>query len=158
MPSDSTVRARVRATWGLAAIGRVGTRSSTVSRKITFRWPQWSAGVRPVCDHSQPRKVTSSGSEGSPARALHWRTASLVLVQFSAERLSAWSLIDQKSSAAQWRAKSQASSGRVHALAPEERKAPLKGVRGVRRVDVEVAEENLLLGGNARGHRLGGDG
>src|SRR5438477_488063 len=65
----------------------------------------------PTCVHSQPRYVTRSGLWGSPATALHCRTASFVSRQCWGEIDSAWSLMLQKSRPEQKRAKSHASAG-----------------------------------------------
>ncbi len=92
-------------------MGRGGTWSSAVSRKITFLCPKWVSGVTPTCVHSQPRKATMSGFLGSPARALHCRMESFVSCQWRGEMASAWSLMLQKSNSEQKRAKSQASAG-----------------------------------------------
>jgi len=82
-------------------MGRFGTRSSAVSRRITFLCPQWSAGVWPIWVHSKPRNATTSGLGPSPATALHWRTAFLVSRHMRGVSPSAWSVIAQKSRAAQ---------------------------------------------------------
>jgi hypothetical protein len=76
-------------------------RASSVWASTTFLCPQWVSGVGPTWVHSQPRNATVSGFVGSPATALHWRIASAVSRQARGEMNSAWSLIDQKSSAEQ---------------------------------------------------------
>ena len=59
-----------------------------------------------------------SGLGPWPAVAWHWRTASLVRDQRSGVEASAWSVIDQKSSPEQNRAKSQASATGCAPLPP----------------------------------------
>ena len=49
----------------IAAMGRVGMRASSVSRRMMFLCPQWFSGVVPSCVHSHPRKAMTSGLAGS---------------------------------------------------------------------------------------------
>ena len=106
----------------------VGVREHHVLVAVVVR-----PGVVPTCVHSQPRNATVSGFAASPATALHWRIESIVSRQCFGVMRTSWSLIDQKSSAEQKRAKSQASAGGC---------APSPPIGG--RLNMKASSENVV--------------
>ena len=104
------------------------------------------ADLRPLPAEDRSRDRDSSPS---PAIALHWRIDSIVSSQRVGVSVRSWSLIDKKSRDEQKRAKSQASATGCAPSPPLIGRREREGVEGEGRVDVEVAEEDLLRLGDA---------
>ena len=136
-------------------IGRAGSSSSPVLGKITFLCPKWLSGVSPTCVHSKPVK-TDQVRVGRIARA-RVALADALLLRQPVGRSQVLRVVRQGVEVQRGAVAGEVAGvgRRMRALSAHHRQRVEEGVERVGRVNVQIAEEDVLR--VSRRRRVGGD-